>query len=305
MNERSIGRILLAAVVASLALVPEPTAAQGGAGGAIDWKAVDAAMGRPGTMMSGDVYRFNMPRGDLTVVANGVRVAPALSLGSWIAFKATGPNEAVAMGDLVLTEGEYNGVIARLEQGAVGLTAVHKHLPAHSPALWWTHVHARGDPVSIAKTVRAALGLTGTPAASPTPAPAASFPLDTAGIHAALGHAGRVNGGVYQMSFPRLETIRAMGIDVPPAMGTATALNFQPTGDGKAAVNGDFVMLASEVDAVVQALRESGIDVVELHNHMTDEEPRLFFLHFWADDDALKLARGLRAALDRTNTARQ
>lgn len=305
MNGRTIRRILLAAVVAGLALMPEPATAQGGAAGEIDWKAVDAAMGRTGTMMPGDVYRFNMPRSDLTVVTNGVRVRPALSLGSWLAFRATGPGEAVAMGDLVLTEAECNRVIARLEEGGVGLTAVHKHLPAHSPALWWTHVHARGDPVRIATTVRAALGLTGTPAASPTPAPATSFPLDTAAIHAALGHGGRVNGGVYQVSVHRAETIHSMGIEVPPAMGTGIALNFQPTGGGKAAINGDFVMLASEVDPVVRALRENGIAVVELHNHMTDEEPRLFFLHFWANDDALKLARGLRAALDRTNTAPQ
>jgi hypothetical protein len=105
---------------------------------------------------------------------------------------------------------------------------------------------------------------------------------------------------VYQVSAPRSETIRAMGIEVPPSMGMATALNFQPTGGGKAAINGDFVMTAGEVDPVIRALRENGIAIVELHNHLTDEQPRLFFMHFWANDDALKLARGLRAALDRT-----
>jgi len=257
-------------------------------------------MGRTGMMMPGDVYRFNMPRSDLTVMVGGVRVQPALSLGSWIAFKATGPNQAVAMGDLVLTEQEYNRVIGMLQQGGVGQTAVHKHLPQHSPALWWTHVHAHGDPARIAEVVRSALALTGTPPQSPPPAAAASFALDTAAIHQALGQAGRVNGGVYQVSVPRSETIRAMGIEVPPSMGMATALNFQPTGGGKAAINGDFVMTAAEVDPVIRALRENGIAVVELHNHLTDEQPRLFFMHFWANDDALKLARGLRAALDRT-----
>ncbi|MBW3630152.1 MAG: DUF1259 domain-containing protein [Gemmatimonadetes bacterium] len=266
----------------------------------IDWRAVDAAMGRAGSMMPGDVYRFNMPRSDLSVTARGVRIRPALSLGSWLAFKATGPGQAVAMGDLVLTEQEYNRVIARLQQGGVGQTAVHKHLPQHSPALWWTHVHAHGDPARIAEVVRSALELTGTPKAAPAPAAATAIALDTAAIRAALGHAGRVNGGVYQVSVPRSETIRSMGIEVPPSMGLATVLNFQPSGGGKAAINGDFVMTAAEVDPVIRALRENGIEIVELHNHLTDEQPRLFFMHFWANDDALKLARGLRTALDRT-----
>jgi len=87
-------------------------------------------------------------------------------------------------------------------------------------------------------------------------------------------------------------------------MGLSTAINFQPTGGGRAAINGDFVMTADEVDRVIAALRENGIRVVALHNHLTDEEPRLFFMHFWAEDDAVGLARGLRAALDQTNSAR-
>ena len=271
--------------------------------GSIDWKAVDAAMGRTGSMMPGDVYRFNMPRSDLAVTSRAVRIRPALSLGSWLAFKPSGNGgDAVAMGDLVLTEQEYNRVIARLQQGGVGQTAVHKHLPAHSPGLWWTHVHAHGDPVQIAQAVRAALALTGTPAQAPAPAAAAPLALDTAGIRQALGHAGRVNGGVYQVSVPRAETIRDGGVEVPASMGLATAINFQPTGRGRAAITGDFVMIASEVNPVIRALREHGIEVTSLHNHLLADEPRLFFMHFWANDDAAKLARGLRAGLDRTNS---
>jgi hypothetical protein len=127
--------------------------------------------------------------------------------------------------------------------------------------------------------------------------------LDTAQIRQALGHGGSVSGGVYHVTVPRAETIHAMGVEVPPSMGTATSLNFQPTGDGKAAINGDFVMTAGEVRKVIAALQQSGIQVVSVHNHMLDEEPRLFFMHFWANDDAVKLARGLRAALDQTNNA--
>jgi hypothetical protein len=268
----------------------------------IDWAAVDQAFGRKGQMMDGGVYRFGMPRSDLAVTSQGVRIRPALSLGSWIAFKPSGAGQAVAMGDLVLTEAEYNRVIARLQQGGVGQTAIHKHLLEESPAVWWTHVHARGNPVEIARTVREALALSGTPPAAPAPTPTQEpFGADTAQLRGTLGYAGRVNGGVYQVNVPRAETVRSMGVEVPPTMGTGTAINFQPTGGGKAAINGDFVMTAAEVDPVIEALRANGIQVVALHNHMLDDEPRLFFMHFWANDDAVKLARGLRSALDRTN----
>ena len=273
----------------------------------IDWKAVEQALGKSGEMQPGDVFKISMPRSDLRVTSQGVRIKPALSLGSWIAFKASSGNEAVAMGDLVLTEDEYNRVIARLQEGGVGQTAVHKHLLEESPALWWTHIHAQGDPVRIAQTIRAAIALTKTPlgeSGGGGKEQARELGIDTAQISRILGHGGKVSGGVYQVSVPRAETIRASGIEVPSSMGTATALNFQPTGGGRAAINGDFVMTAGEVNDVIRTLKENGISVVALHNHMLDEEPRLFFMHFWANDDAVKLARGLRAALDKTNSAR-
>lgn len=271
----------------------------------IDWKAVDAAMGRSGSMQAGNVYRFGMPRSDLSVTSHGVQIKPSLALGSWLAMKQSGPNEVVAMGDLVLTDDELNRVLTRLQQGGVGQTAIHKHLLEMSPAIWWTHVHAHGNPGEIAQTVRAALALTGTPAESPGGGSAPQeLGIDTVQISRILGHSGRNNSGVYSVSVPRAETIRAMGIEVPPSMGMATAINFQPTGGGRAAINGDFVMTANEVDRVISALREHDIQVVALHNHLTDEEPRLFFMHFWANNDAVKLAHGLRAALDQTNSQR-
>jgi hypothetical protein len=268
----------------------------------VSWAAVDQALGRKGEAQPGGVYKYSMPRSDLRVTSGGVQIKPALSLGSWLAFKPKGSG-AVAMGDLVLTEKEYNQVIARLQQGGVGQTAVHKHLPEHSPALWWTHVHAEGDPVKIAETVKAALGLTGTPAQAPAASPAPPIELDTAAINQVLGRSGKVSGGVYQVSVPRAEKIQASGIEVPASMGTATALNFQPTGSEKAAINGDFVMTREEVQPVIAALKANGIQVVTVHNHMLDEEPRLFFMHFWANENAVKLASGLQAALDKTNSA--
>lgn len=272
----------------------------------VDWKDVDAAIGRAGVVQPGDVHRYNFPRSDLKVTvrdAGGdVVLRPTFALGGWIAMHAAGSgNEVMAMGDLVLLEDELPRVMSRLQDGGIEQTAVHHHVMRESPRVLYMHVHARGDAVKIAQTVRAAVALTATPAAgvaaAPAPAPVA---LDTAAIAAALGHTGRSNGGVYQVSAPRPETITAGGHPIPGSMGLGTVMNFQPTGNGRAAITGDFVMTANEVNRVIRALRANGIEVTSLHNHMLDDEPRLFFMHFWANDDAIKLARGLRAGLDST-----
>ena len=272
-----------------------------------DWKSVEAAMGRPGVPQAGDVYRFNFPRADLRVTAAGVRLKPSFALGGWVAFKripgAIHGDVAMAMGDLVLLESELSPVISRLQQGGVEQTAIHHHLIRESPRVLYMHIHAMDDPVKIAQTIRAAIALTKTPPASPA-APPAAIALDTAAIASALGYSGRVNAGVYQFSVPRAEAIREGDFEIPPSMGLSTAINFQPTGMGKAAITGDFVMVAGEVNSVIRALRENGIQAVSLHSHLLAEEPRLFFMHFWANDDAVKLARGLRAALDKTNSKR-
>ncbi len=266
----------------------------------IDWKQVDQAIGRAGAAQPGEVYKFSFPRSDLHVTAGGVAVKPALALGSWVAFKQTGANEAMAMGDLVLTEDEVTPVMKKLQESGVEQTAVHNHLQHESPRVMYMHIGARGNPTKIGGAVRAALALSKTPmAATPATSPPATIDLDTAGIARALGRPGAVSGGVYQVSVPRVETVTMDGMEVPPSMGVATAINFEPTGGGKAAITGDFVMTASEVNPVIRALRESGIQITALHSHMLTESPRLFFMHFWANDDAIKLAHGLRTALEK------
>ena len=275
---------------------------------AIDWARVDSAFGRTGAQQPGDVHRYAMPRGDLKVSAAGVSIRPAFALGSWIAFKAHGDG-AVAMGDLVLTHDELAPVIAKLQEGGVQQSAIHHHIIQESPRIVYVHIHGHGDPVAIATTVRSALALTGTPApaapGAPAAPPAPPLGIDTTGITSTLGHSGRVNGGVWQVSIPRAETITSDGnFQVPPSMGLGTAINFQPTGGGKAAITGDFVLIGSEVNPVIKALSEHRITVTSLHNHLLDESPRLFFMHFWANDDAATLARGLKAALDLTNSQR-
>lgn len=262
----------------------------------VDWKAVDAALGRAGAMQPGDVYKFGFPRGDLAVTVGAVHVKPALALGSWVAFVTTGTG-AVVMGDLVLREEEVEPVMAKLEERGIDVTALHHHLLHETPRVYYMHIHGAGDPVALAQGVRAALALTGTPPAS-APAPAAAFELDTARIAGTLGHAGKVNGGVYQVSVARPDTVREGDMVIPPAMGVATALNFQPLDDGKAAITGDFVLHADEVPGVLRALRAHGIDVTAVHSHMLGESPRLLFMHFWGVDEATRLAAGLRAGLD-------
>jgi len=272
-------------------------------GGATPWSAVEEALGRKGAMQPGNVIKFSFPRGDLTVTTGGVTLKPALALGGWVAFKETAKGEAMAMGDLVLTDEEVSPVMTALQAGGVQQTAVHNHILHESPRVMYMHISAHGDAAKIAHTIHDALGQSKTPLgpASPPTAPSAAD-LDTAGIAKALGVAGKLNGVVYQVSVPRSEKIMEMGQEVPPSMGVATGINFQPTGGGKAAITGDFVLRGNEVNPVIRALRDHGIEVTALHSHMIDEEPRLYFMHFWANDDAVTLAKGLRAALDQTKS---
>lgn len=268
-----------------------------------DWKAVAQALGKSGAEAPGGVYRVGLPRSDLKVTLDGVELKPALALGSWLAFKPMGDHDAMVMGDLVLTESEISPVMMKLIESGIEVTALHNHLQRAQPETMYMHVLGHGDPEKLAAALHSALQQSGTPLSDvPASAAAASMiDLDTSIIDQALGRKGKVNGGVYQLSIPRAETIKDDGMEVPDAMGTAIAINFQPTGNGKAAITGDFVLIASEVNPVLRALRESGIEVTAVHNHMLDDQPRLFFMHFWANDDVGKLAKGLKLALDQVH----
>jgi hypothetical protein len=269
-----------------------------------DWSKVDQAIGKNGADQPGGVHKFSFPRSDLKVAVDGVAIKPALALGGWVAFAPSGPG-AMCMGDLVLTDAEISPVMERLISGGIEITAVHNHLLRTSVPVFYMHIAGHGDPVKLAEALHAALALSQTPlAAVPPPAQPAAVDLDTAALEKILGYKGNANGGVYQFSVPRAEAISEGGMPVPPAMGTAIPLNFQPTGSGKAAITGDFVLLGSEVNPVLKTLRANGIEVTALHSHMVDDSPHLFFMHFWANDDAQKLARGLRAALDQANVKR-
>jgi hypothetical protein len=271
----------------------------------IDWEKVDAALGRKGAV-SADVHRYGFPRSDLTVKLDGVTIKPALALGGWVAFKPM-HGEVMVMGDLVLLETEVNPVMAKLIENGIEITAVHNHLLRANPAPFYLHVGGHGDAVKMATAIRTALAESKTPLEAPPAAAAApAIDLDVKQLDEIVGAKGRQNGGVYQFSVPRREAISEDGMAVAPPgpMGVATGINFQPTGGGKAAITGDFVLAGNEVNPVIKTLRENGIQVTALHSHMLTEEPRLLFMHFWANDDAVKLARGLRAALEKMAIAK-
>jgi hypothetical protein len=267
-----------------------------------DWGLVAQALGKSGSEMQGGVYRVGLPRADLKVTLDGIEIKPALALGSWLAFQKVG-EQAMVMGDLVLTAEEVSPVMNKLAEGGIEITALHNHLLRSSPATLYMHIRGHGDAVKLAATLHTALAESRTPfqgAVSATAQPAApQIELDAAAIDQTLGAKGAINGSVYQFNIPRADAIADDGIAVPVSMGTAIAINFQPTGGGKTAVTGDFVLIAKEVNPVLKELLGHGIEITALHSHMLDEQPRLFFMHFWANDDAQKLAKGLRAALDK------
>ncbi len=267
------------------------------------WSAVQSAMRQPGAMQPQNVIKFSFPRTDLAVSVGGVALKPAFALGSWVAFEHTEGGQDMAMGDLVLTEGEVAPVMRALQAAGVNQTALHNHLLGETPRVMYMHVAARGNGAQIARGIRTALAQSRTPLVPgrPVAAPPA-VSLDTAALARALGVPGKLNGTVFQASVARREAISDMGYAVPASMGVATSINFQPIGGGKAAITGDFVLLGAEVNPVIRALTSHGITVTAVHSHMIDEQPRLFFMHYWATGDAVALARGLRAALDQTNS---
>src|SRR5437868_107788 len=290
-------RMFIASIVA-LTIATVATAQE------IDWKKVDTALGKTATVSS-EVHRYGFPRSDLQVTVDGVPIRPALALGGWVAFEPA-HGGAMVMGDLVLLETEINPVMAKLLDGGIDITAVHNHLLRANPETFYMHIGGHGDPVQMAEVIRSALALSKTPFDPPASAPTTSptIDLDTAQLDQIIGAKGAVNGGVYQFNVPRRDPITERGMTVPTAMGSANAINFQPTGGGKAAITGDFVITGEEVNPLIRALRSNGIEVTAIHSHMLTEVPRVYFVHFWANEDAMRLAKGLRSALEKTAVAK-
>ena len=266
----------------------------------VDSASLEKVFGRKGTVQ-GDVFKVTFPRSDLKVSINDFTVAPGLALTSWIAFMTMG-SQTMMIGDLVMQDDEVSKVVNKLVSLKLDITAIHNHLVNEKPAIKYLHFSGEGNAIVLAEEIKSVLTLTGTPMTSPA-APATPPQIDWSGVETLLGNKGKHNGKLLQYSFPRKEKLTESGMEMPPAIGMATAINFQMEGD-KAGITGDFVLLPEEVNPVVKALTENGIAVTAIHNHMLFDNPRLFMLHFWAVDDPGKLAAGLKAALDKTNSKR-
>jgi Domain of Unknown Function (DUF1259) len=297
-GENNETNLTLLALLAVMAFPPLAKAAD------IDWKKVDAALGKTAAV-SGEVHRYGIPRSDLHVTLDGVAIKPALALGGWVAF-APMHGKAMVMGDLVLLETEITPVMTKLLDGGLDITAIHNHILRATPATFYMHVGGHGDPEKMAAVIRAALSASQTPFDAPatTAGPTPVVDLDTAKLDQIMGVKGTATGGVYQFAVPRRDPATESGMQVNTPLGGANAVNFQPTGNGKAAITGDFLVTGEEVNPLIRALRAGDIEVTAIHSHMLDEQPRMFFIHFWANDEALKLARNVRTALETTAIAK-
>jgi hypothetical protein len=302
----SISTHTFAAVIFLVALLHTTSPAQTTGGQKpVEWKAVEDVFGFPAANLPGGVARFNMPRKDLHVTVAGTEVKPGLALGSWAAFHRIGDSDAMIMGDLVLTEDEVAPVMKALQDGGVEVTALHNHLNGESPKIMYIHMGGHGDPVKLAHAIKTAVELTKTPLPQGGPAKESTdLGFDVSAVEKIIGRQGNVSGGVLHFNVPRAEKLTEEGMETPPSMGAGTVINFQPTGNGRAAIAGDFAMTGKEVGPVMKVLEDNGIQPVALHSHALDDVPRLFYMHFWANDDVVKLAKTLRSAIDHTNSAK-
>lgn len=277
--------------------LPLAVSAQG-----LDTAKIDQALGRSGQKV-GNVYKVGFPRTDLHVVVDGVVIKPGLALGSWAAFSGD-DNNASVMGDLVLLQDEVNPVMEKLRASGFEITAVHNHLLDETPRVMYMHYMGHGPAEQLARSLRAALAVSKTPLGKPAAAPegASAPPAWVTTVEDAVGRKGSFKGGVLSFGVPRADSLTMDGMTITPAEGVAESINFQEAGTGKVATTGDFVLTAAEVNPVISTLEEHRISVNALHSHMLTEQPRLFFMHFWAIGSPEKVAEGIKAALGQIST---
>jgi hypothetical protein len=263
---------------------------------------IDTILGKKAQELPASVYKYSWPRTDLSASVDGTPITPGLALGSWAAF-APFKQQSWVMGDLVLLQSEVEPVIKALQAGGFEVMRIHNHLINDNPRVMYLHYMGQGDPTQLARGLLAVLEQTRTPlkaATKPAQTGGQSPPEWTSRVESALGRKGKLNGAVYAVSVPRADTDKIGDQVIPSAMGLETALNFQEIGN-KVASTGDFVLISSEVNPVVKTLQQRGIAVTAIHSHMLDDDPRLFFLHYWALGNASEVGTGLKAALEHLN----
>ncbi len=270
---------------------------------AIDTTAIEKIMGIKGKSVNGE-YKITIPQNDLDVKVDGFKIIPAMGLGSWVAFTPTNDGVMV-MGDVVVTETDLGPVQQEIIKQGLTSTAIHNHFVRNHPNIMYMHLGGSGSTEIMAKKVRAVLNKVeevrgGDPSKGTASSETVQNTLDTKRLDDILGYKAEMNKGVYKYTIGRPDVkLTEHGIPISTFLGFNTWAAFQGTPD-KAAVAGDFTMLENEVEPVLKALIENGIEVVALHNHMVNEQPRIFFLHYWGMGNAEQLAKGLRAALDQT-----
>jgi hypothetical protein len=266
---------------------------------ALDTARIEQLTGAKGKLDAGEgVFKVSVPRSDLAVSVGGVKLVPASGLTSWAAFTPMSSG-VMMMGDLVLTEDQVNPVMSVALENGLAVTALHNHFLGETPRVMFMHIGGSGALEGIAGAVGkvfARLREPGLPIPSADVDPARTQ-LDTTAIATTLGHRGELGGGVYKVTIGRVTKMR--GHSVGKTMGVNTWAAFSGT-DEQAAVDGDFAMLESELQPVLKALRSASLQIVAIHQHMTDETPRIMFLHYWGVGRAADLARGVRLALDQT-----
>ncbi len=283
-------------VLVLILVLPGVAAAQG-----IDTTKIDQALGRSGQKL-GDVYKVGFPRTDLHVSIHGLAIKPGLALGSWAAFTGT-DDHAMVMGDLVLLEDELNPVMEKLRSAGFEISAVHNHLIEETPHVVYLHYMGHGAAVELANGLRAALAVSKTPLDKPAASAAeATPPAWVKAVEDSVGRKGTFKGGVLSYGVPRGESVIMDGMTVAPAAGVAEAINFQAADAGNVATTGDFVLTAVEVNPVIAELQAHHILVTALHSHMLTEQPRLFFMHFWAVGSPESVGGGIAAALKHVST---
>jgi len=276
------------AFFAALLFIPMTTAH------ADDFDQVEKIMGATGQVLEGAlIMRF--PRTDIPVMIDGDPLPTALGFVSWIAWKNMG-DQTLVMGDLVLLEKEVNPVISELEEMKISIAALHNHFMRETPRVMFMHIEGMGKGVDLARGLRNALDKTATPRQMGPESSQAPVPLDTRRLQDILGYSGTNAGGVFKVTVGR-PGVTSHGMELTSSMGMNSWAGFVGT-DQRAYVAGDMAMTAPEVNRVIRTLRNGGIEVVALHNHMLDEQPRVFFLHYWGSGPAEKLAQAVRSAFD-------
>lgn len=247
-------------------------------------------------------YKFSFPRQDVNVMLDGIKVDARFAFTSWLAFMPhdSAGTSGMLMGDIVLLETEFKDVLKKLDEKGIDITAIHNHILGEKPKIMYLHVMSMGEPTGLFNSLKEVLSVTSTPLK--TNFPDSSVNIDWGKTEEILKVSGKREGNIIKFSIPRNERIQDGGVEIPENFGVNTVINFQKVGN-KTAITGDFVLIPSEVNTVQKMLTKGNITVTALHNHMLFEQPRLFFMHFWAVDDPEKLAVVLYDILRSTNHA--